>query len=285
MGLGSNSEPVPVSIMGQGTHLADSMQLALEYFFRIEDGPTGVYYTGCSFRGEDLDAMHLNQFYHIECELQGGFSDGISVAERYIVNLVTGILQDHADTVREIAGSVTHLEALLELYRSHGGRFKQITLDEALTLLEMDCKTWKYVIPSDPDKGRTITRAGERELIKAFDGAVWLTEMDHLSVPFYQAYADDGGKKAKCADLLLGEGEVLDLGERYVLTEEVLRALNQHEVPADPYTWYMEIRNMKALQTTGWGLGVERFLAWVLQHDDIRDISIIHRLKESRFAP
>lgn len=52
-----------------------------------------------------------------------------------------------------------------------------------------------------------------------------------------------------------------------------------------PVQWYMEIRNMKALQTTGWVLGVEQFLAWVLQHDDIRDISIIPRLKGSRFAP
>lgn len=129
MGLGSDSEPVPVSIMGQGTHLADSMQFVLEYFLLIEDRLTGVYYTGCLFQGENPDAMHLNQFYHIECELQGGFLDGISVAVIYHKPChwySTRSCRHH--TVREIAGSITHLEALLELYRSHGGRFKQITL-------------------------------------------------------------------------------------------------------------------------------------------------------------
>lgn len=122
MGLGSDSEPVPVSIMGQGTHLADSMQFVLEYFLLIEDRLTGVYYTGCLFQGENPDAMHLNQFYHIECELQGGFLDGISVAVIYHKPChwySTRSCRHH--TVREIAGSITHLEALLELYRSHGG--------------------------------------------------------------------------------------------------------------------------------------------------------------------
>lgn len=71
MGLGSDSLPVPISFLGKETRLADSMQFALEYFLRIEDGLPGVYYINNSFRGEDSDAMHLNQFYHIECELLG----------------------------------------------------------------------------------------------------------------------------------------------------------------------------------------------------------------------
>ena len=69
MCLGSDSEPVPISFLGQTTHLADSMQFALEYFLRIEDGLPGAYYINTSFRGENSDEMHFNQFYHVECEL------------------------------------------------------------------------------------------------------------------------------------------------------------------------------------------------------------------------
>ena len=62
-------------------------------------------------------------------------------------------------------------------------------------------------MPSDPGKGRSITRTGELKLIQYFGGAVWLTQMDHLSVPFYQAYTDETCTKGRCADLLLGYGE------------------------------------------------------------------------------
>jgi beta-aspartyl-peptidase (threonine type) len=69
--------------------------------------------------------------------------------------------------------------------------------------------------------------------------------MDHLSVPFYQAYTNNTCTKARCADLLLGNGEVLGLGQRHILANDILAALEQHEVPAKPYDWYMEIRDTK----------------------------------------
>lgn len=125
----------------------------------------------------------------------------------------------------------------------------------------------------------------ELKLIEHFGGAVWLTEMDHLSVPFYQAFVDEDRTKARCADILFGNGEILGLGERHVLAKDVLAALQQHEVPVDGYAWYTEIRKQKPILTTGWGMGIERFLAWVFQHDDIRDMTIVPRMKGFTFAP
>lgn len=81
MGLGSDSEPVPILFLGQKTHLADSMQFSLEYFLRSHDNVPGVYYVNTSFRGEAPNAVHLNQFYHIECERLGSLSKGIGIAE------------------------------------------------------------------------------------------------------------------------------------------------------------------------------------------------------------
>jgi len=110
-------------------------------------------------------------------------------------------------------------------YQRHGESFPQITLTDALHLSETDSRTWKHVVPSDHSKGRIITRVGELRLIKHFGGAVWLTEMGHLSVPFYQACTDNTCTKARCADLLLGNGEVLGLGQRYMLANDILAAL------------------------------------------------------------
>lgn len=284
VGLGSDSEPVPIDFLGQKTHLADSMQFALEYYLRIQPGLPGVYYINTSFRGEDPGAMQLNQFYHVECELLGPFSTGIAVAENYILHLVSSLLQDYEHLVKSTAGSTDHLRALLQHYHTNGGKFPQVTLEDALSLVP-DSNCWKYVVPSDPSRGRAVTRAGELKLIEHFGGAVWLTEMDYLSVPFYQAFVDDTATKALCADLLLGNGEVLGLGQRHVSAKDVLRALQQHEVPAEPYAWYTEIRERKLMLSTGWGMGIERFLAWVFSCNDIRDLSIVPRMKGIPFAP
>ena len=284
IGLGSDSKPVPVSLLGQRTYLADSMQFALEYFLRIQDGLPGVYYVNTSFRGEDPDAMHLNQFNHVECEFHGDLYKGISVAECYITHLVSFFLRDYEDLVRSTAGSTSHVVALLEQHRSNGNKFPRISLDDALDLPSMDGSCWKQVV-SDSDKGRALTRVGELKLIEHFGGAVWVTEMDHLSVPFYQAFMDDARKKARCADLLLGNGEVLGIGERDVLAEDVRAALDLHEVSAEKYAWYLEMRRQKSILTTGWGMGIERFLAWLVQHDDIRDMTIVPRMKGFTLAP
>ncbi|KAI1175825.1 hypothetical protein F4777DRAFT_548715 [Nemania sp. FL0916] len=285
MGLGSDSEPVAIRLLGQDTHLADSMQFCLEYALRIQPEVPGVYYINTSFRGEDVDAMHLNQFYHVECEFLGGFDEGIGVAERYVVALVEGFLQDHADAIRTTAGTTKHLEDLLEYYSCHDRGFPQISLSEALKLPGMDESCWNYVLDSDPSKGQSLTRRGELKLIEYSRGPVWLTNMNHLSVPFYQAYTDETRSTARCADLLLGNGEVLGLGERHLTSDLVREALQHHQVPGGGYAWYMDMRDIQQIQTTGWGMGIERFLAWAFQWTDIRDLALVPRMKGSRFAP
>lgn len=261
------------------------MQFYLEYMLRIRKNVPGVYYVDTSFRGERADAMHLNQFCHVECELVGSFSTAIETVEAYIVRLVSVFQQEHEKLVKTVAGTTDHLVALLEHFGSHGGRFPQISVDDALALPMMVDDCWKYVLASDQTKGRTLTRKGELNSIEHFGGAVWLTEFDHLSVPFYQAFSDETRTKARCADLLLGLGEVLGLGERHMLARDVVTALAQHQVSIDGYAWYVEIRERRPRLTAGWGMGTERFLAWVFQHDDIRDMTIVPRIKGLSFTP
>ncbi|KAI9776605.1 MAG: hypothetical protein M1835_005470 [Candelina submexicana] len=263
MGLGSDSQPVPVTLFGQQTHLADSMQFALEYLLESKKA--------C------LEYITLAALF------------AVRILTRCIsINSTTwnvSLLATSTNSVRALAGGITHLQAFVDRCRRDDGQLPRITLDQALALPGMDESTWKFAVPSQPDKGRCITRAGELQLIKHFGGAVWLTEMDHISVPFYQAFTDNTRAKARCADLLLGNEEVLGLGERHLSLLDVSEALKQHAVPAGPYKWYVEMRQTSEIQTAGWGMGVERFLAWVFQHDDIRDLAIIPRIKGLRFAP
>ncbi|RAH44417.1 asparaginase like 1 [Aspergillus brunneoviolaceus CBS 621.78] len=270
MGLGSDSQPVTIWLDDQATYLADSQQFLLEYALRLQDRPHGVYYAGTSCRGEDPDATHLNQFFHVECELVG--------------DLAQALLASHGAEIARCAGTTAHLQQLLRLFRTNNHSFPRITLAEAMALPELTDGMWSFVVPGDPAFGRALTRKGEQILIARFGGACWLTEMDHPSVPFYQAYVPDivppgGVAKAQCADFLLGMGEVLGCGNRHVTVNQALRALGNHGVAAGDYQWYLDMRREMEVNTTGWGIGTERFLCWVLGHGDVRDVQMFLRLK------
>lgn len=284
MGLGSDSEPVSVNLLGQDVYLADSMQFVLEYFLRFQENLPGTYYISPSFRGEDPDATHLNQFYHVECELLGDMDNAMSIAEGYLAHLTKSMLKRHSDVIHNTAGTLTHVTALLSKLDGKTP-LPRIPLDQAIPMMpSADCLEW--VQDGQPHFGRKLTRKGERVLIEKYGGAVWLTEMDHLGVPFYQAYVEGSGRtKAKAADLLLGLGETVGLGERHSTPEMVQEALKHHAVPEQSYKWYINMRQVKPLLTSGWGMGTERYLCWLLGHDDIRDIHIIPRMKGRKYMP
>ncbi|KAJ7992125.1 hypothetical protein DPEC_G00275300 [Dallia pectoralis] len=284
MGLGSDSEPVSVNMLGQDVYLADSMQFVLEYFLRFQENLPGTYYVSPSFRGEDPDATHLNQFYHVECELLGNMDDAIQIAEGYVAHLTKAMLKKHSNIILNTAGTVLHAQNLLKMLEG-GARLPRVPLDQAIPMMPSpDCLEW--VKDGQPQFGRKLTRKGERVLIEKYGGAVWLTEMDHLGVPFYQAYVEGSVKrKAKAADLLLGLGETLGLGERHSSPKEVREALGHHAVPEESYRWYVNMRQILPLLTSGWGMGTERYLCWLLQHDDVRDIHIIPRMKGKKYLP
>ena len=284
MGLGSDSLPVSVDLFGVSTYLADSMQFTLEYLLRFNDHAAGMYYIAPSFRGEDPDSTHLNQFFHAECELRGDMEDAMKVAEGYIYSVTKTLYEQHGDVIKEMAGTVHHIETLLNNFDARKG-FPRITNDAAIDMMPSR-SSWEYVDDNDHKLGRKLTRAGERFLIEKYGGFIWLTEMDHLSVPFYQAYTEEHGKeKSKAADLLFGLGETLGLGERHATMQEAAAALDHHEIPHDSYQWYLDIRKVQPVKTSGWGLGSERYLCWLLQHDDVRDVQLLPRLKGAKFLP
>uniref|UniRef100_A0A673YQW4 Aminoacyl-transfer RNA synthetases class-II family profile domain-containing protein n=1 Tax=Salmo trutta TaxID=8032 RepID=A0A673YQW4_SALTR len=244
----------------------------------------GTYYVSPSFRGEDPDATHLNQFYHVECELLGDMDTAMHIAEGYVAHLTNAMLKKHSNIILNSAGTLSHVKDLLEKLEG-GTPLPRVTLDKAIPMMpSTDCLEW--VQDGQPQFGRKLTRKGERVLIEKYGGAVWLTEMDHLGVAFYQAYVEGSGRrKAKASDLLLGLGETLGLGERHSNPEMVQEALRHHAVPEESYKWYINMRQVIPLLTSGWGMGTERYLCWLLQHNDIRDIHIIPRMKARKYMP
>ncbi|MGW7723105.1 asparagine synthetase A [Streptomyces canus] len=276
MGLGSDSQPVQVDLQGIPTYLADSMQFGLEYLCRLS--PKGAGYLMPSFRGEAVDPTHLCQFFHSEAEIPGDLTEVMAVVEEYVKAVTAELYRTEiAVLTRLTGGELGHIERLL----SGGSPFTRMTFDEAVEHLGARSE---FVQSDELGRWRTLTRAGERQLMAEFGEFVWVTHWDHLAVPFYQAY-DEGTGRARNADLLFGPGEVVGAGERHVTGSEVRAALKAHDVEPSVYEWYLAMKDSTPLLTSGFGMGVERFLMWLLRQDDIRDFQLLPRENGKNILP
>lgn len=268
MGLGSDSSPVDVTISGKKIFLADSMQFMLEYGCRLYD--KGCYYIMPSFRGEDADARHLCQFYHSEAEIPGTLEDVINLVERYIKYLCVNLKQASGNDILSSVGNLTHIDDMI----CRCGNIERIKFKDAFELLKKESSDFV----SENNLGiRTITSFGEKRLMEMFDGIVWLTHFDRSAVPFYQAYDLSDERASLSADLLFGVGETVGSGERHANASEVLLSLKDHCVDVNSYKWYYDMKKQYPMKTSGFGMGIERFLMWLLDGDDIRDFQILPR--------
>lgn len=175
MGKGSDSVPVQVEINGNQVYLADSMQFSLEIGARLSQ--QGAYYIMPTFRGEQTDERHLNEFVHSEVEIPGHIEDIMALAERYIKYLIQYLLKHNTDDITNIAGDVKHLQNAL----AH--EFIRISYQDALAELQ----NVPNAVSAACDNLLNITKIGEKHLIDKHGDFIWLTDLPHALVPFYQA--------------------------------------------------------------------------------------------------
>ncbi len=267
MGKGSDSLPVKINLFSKETYLADSMQFQLECLVRVFD--KGVYYVMPTFRGEEADQRHLNQFFHSEVEFIGDLKDAIKLAEQYFIYITSQIVKKNGELIEKYGLKTEHLRKVISMKN-----FPQITYNDALKLLGND----SVYLSTIDNNIKVINSKGEQKIIEELGGICWLTYYPSEIAPFYQARCNNG-ELSLTADLLCGIGEVLGLGERQKTKEKLNQNLNICEVSNEEYIWYLNMKYKYPLQTSGFGLGMERYLLWILEHSDIRDIPVFQRLK------
>lgn len=274
MGLGSDSTAVEISIAGVSTHLADSMQFGLELGCRLTDA--GVYYLMPSFRGERCDQTHLSQFFHSEAELPVALPELMLVVQQYVLAVTAALVDtNRAELLACATNGIEHAEQLL----GRDDPFKILTFDEAAE----DLAGSAAPVTTEPSgRWRGLTRASELLLMDRYGEFLWIRDWDPLAVPFYQA-TENG--RALNADLLFGAGEVVGAGQRHTSGNALQVALKEHSLRPSDYKWYAEMKEAVPMLTSGFGMGVERYLMWLLGHADIRDFQLLLRDNGSTFAP
>lgn len=279
MGPGSDSEAIPIKFGNLNSYLVDSSQFGFEPL--ILNGLDKVYCYLPSMRGEDFDKRHLNQFYHCEMEMAGTRDEMKKIIEGYVKILAETLLEAKEIINRISVNPELSIAVLKELVSQN--EFLEITFDEAVSILEKNNK--KHLV-NYTDEGRDISSDGEIELIKILDRRlpIWLNDFDRDRVPFYQK---PKGDKVIASDMIFPPlqegsfgGEVVGCGQRQDTVEEMYESLERQGLSADPYEWYIDLRRQETYGiSSGFGLGIERFITWSLGMGDIKNAIIYPRLK------
>lgn len=282
VGPGSDSEIIPIKFGDTNSYLVDSSQFGFEPL--LMNGMEKVYCYLPSMRGEDFDKRHLNQFFHCEAEIKGNINKLIPIVEGYIKFLCETILC-LPSIIKCISLDPERTCKILKEVVSKDS-FKKISFDQAVELL---IENGKKELVNFTDFGRDITPEGELEIMKILkiNTPVWIRNYDRDRVAFYQKPIPNNLDKVINADLYFPPliegsfgGEILGCGQRQDNVEEIIQSIERQSLSSIPYQWYIDLRRLPRYKTTsGFGLGIERFITWSFCRDDIKDAIIYPRLK------
>lgn len=287
-GMGSDSEPIPLTFGGLNTYLVDSSQFGFEPILMC--GLARAYCYLCSMRGELPDARHLNQFYHCEYEAQEEFEETRSVAEGY-VRILGQLLDNMPNAIDRLSSDPLSSRRAVRTMLAQSS-FQSMTFDEALYLLR-EHRGAKGI--RETSAGNDLTEVGEIHLLEILGSTapIWITNYPRDRVPFYQKPLLNNSARVMNADLLCPPisqhgfgGEVLGMGQRQDTVEEMYESMHRQGVEPKEYEWYIDLRRQPNYRTTsGFGLGIERFISWILGLDSIHKAILYPRLKGVKIVP
>lgn len=237
-------------------YLTQSAQLHLEVLiYSLEK----VYCIAPSFRAEKSRTIrHLTEFWHVESEEAfSTIEDLMRLEER----LISHVCQNAAKKCKR------YLEALgldpKELSKIKAP-FPKITYTEAIDLLHKK----GFELPWGEDFGFNE----ERALTEEFKGPVFVHAYPKKIKAFYVKVYPDKPDIVMSADLLVPRiGELSTGGARVDDKKELIHNLEEFGLNPQDYEWYLDLRRYGSVPHTGFGMGVERLLAWMLNLESIMD--------------
>ena len=288
MGPGSDSEVIPIKFGKFNSFLVDSSQFGFEPL--LMNGFDKVYCYLPSLRGENPDKRHLNQFFHCEAEIKGNIELLIPIIEGYVKILAETLLNMPAILEKISKNNNITKEALGKI--TNADSFPEMKFDEVVDLL---IKNGKQDCINITSSGRDITSEGEIALLEILklQIPIWIKNYDRGRVAFYQKPYPDNKNKVINADLLFPPlikdsfgGEIVGCGQRQDNPEELLESMKMQNISSQPYDWYIDLRKQPGYApTSGFGLGIERFITWSLCQNDIKYAIPYPRLKDIFTCP
>lgn len=229
-----------------------------------------IYTFGPTFRAENSNTTtHASEFWMIEPEIAfADLNDNMELIER-MVKYVTSYVLEHAKEEMAFFDKFVEKGLLTKLDNLLKSSFKRITHEEAINILLKS----NHKFENQPKHGEDLAKEHERYLTeKAFHGPVFVKDWPKDIKAFYMRLNDDQ-KTVAAVDLLVpGSGELVGGSQREERLDVLLKRMEDMHVPVKDLDWYLDLRRYGGVQTSGFGLGFERYLIYVTGVENIRDV-------------
>jgi asparaginyl-tRNA synthetase len=260
----------PVNYFEEEAFLTQSGQLYIE---ATAMALGKVYSFGPTFRAEKSKTRrHLTEFWMVEPEVAYAELDDImKLAEDFISHIVKRVLENRRKDLETIGRDISKLENIQ-------APFPRITYDEAVAMLQEGHK--KGELENNFEWGGDLGSPDETYISSKFDRPVMIHRYPVEVKAFYMEPDPQNPKVALCVDVLApeGYGEVIGGSQRMGSYEKLLARIHEHNLPEEAFRWYLDLRKFGGVPHAGFGMGLERAVAWICGLEHVRETIAFPRM-------
>ncbi len=220
-----------------------------------------VYCFGPAFRAErSKTRRHLTEFWMLEPEAAfAHMDDMMALAEDLITHIIQSAVEHCPKELETLKRDVKRLETVRP-------PFPRISYDEAIEVLHKHGNATAW--------GEDFGGDEETILSSEYDRPVIVHRFPTAIKAFYMQPDPERPELALGFDILApeGYGEIVGGGERISSYELLMERLRQNELPEEPFRWYLDLRRFGSVPHAGFGLGIERTIAWITGAEHIREV-------------
>lgn len=239
-----------------------------------------TYCFGPTFRAEKSKTRrHLQEFWMVEPEIAFcKLEELLEIEEQFVSYIVQTTLRERAAELKLLERDTSFLERIVP-------PFPRISYDEAVEMINRAAAAGATVPPNDEpvpamEWGGDFGAPHETYIAGQFDRPVFVHHYPTAVKAFYMEPEPGRPEVCRSADLLApeGYGEIIGGSERMSDPDVLLAAIDRHGLPREAYEWYVDLRRYGSTPHSGFGLGVERTVAWICGLDHIRETIAFPRM-------
>jgi asparaginyl-tRNA synthetase len=219
-----------------------------------------VYCFGPTFRAEKSKTRrHLMEFWMVEPEVAfAELPDMMDLAEEFLTHIVERVLSTRRAELATLGRDIGKLERVTR-------PFPRISYEEAVSLLRAKGNPIQY--------GDDFGGDEETLLSNEFDRPVVVHRYPTALKAFYMQNDPARPELALCMDVLApeGYGEIIGGGQRIHEYDKLLARIREHKLPEKVFQWYLDLRRFGSVPHAGFGMGIERAVAWICGLDHVRE--------------
>ncbi len=264
----------PVDYFEEQAYLTQSGQLYIE---ATAMALGKVYSFGPTFRAEKSKTRrHLTEFWMVEPEVAyGTLDDMMELAEGLLTFLVKRCLERRRVDLQTIGRDLAKLEII-------DAPFPRISYGEAVEKLQEGHS--QGVLENKFEWGGDLGSPDETYLSSLYDRPVMVHRYPASVKAFYMEPDPQRPELALCVDVLApeGYGEIIGGSQRTASHDLLLQRIHEHKLPEEAFKWYLDLRKYGSVPHSGFGMGIERAVAWICGLEHVRETipfpRMLHRL-------